>query len=70
VICGAFIAINSALRLGHLGAMLLFALLVSVALACLTQRTRSGGVKYALWSFALFVLVGVGVAWLMYPISR
>ncbi len=68
--CGASIVINSALRLSHLGAMLLFALLVSVALACLTQRTRAGGVKYALWSFALFVLVGVGVAWLMYPISR
>jgi len=62
--------IDSALRLNHLGAMLLFALLVSVALACLTQRATSGGVKYALWSFALFVLVGVGVAWLMYPISR
>jgi hypothetical protein len=70
VICGAFIVIESALRLSHLGAMLLFALLVSVVLACLTQRIRSGGVKYALWSFALFVLVGVGVAWLMYPISR
>jgi hypothetical protein len=70
VICGAFIVIDSALRLSHLGAMLLFALLVSVVLACLTQRIRSGGVKYALWSFALFVLVGVGVAWLMYPISR
>jgi hypothetical protein len=50
--------------------MLLFALLVSLVLACLTQRTSSGGVKYALWSFALFVLIGVGVAWLMYPISR
>jgi len=70
VICGAFIFINSALRLSHLGAMLLFALLISVALACLSQRTRAGGLKYALWSFALFVLIGVGVAWLMYPISR
>ena len=66
----ALIVINSALRLSHFGAMLLFALLVSVVLACLTQRTSSGGVKYALWSFALFVLIGVGVAWLMYPISR
>jgi hypothetical protein len=70
VICSAFIFINSALRLSHLGAMLLFALLVSLALACLSQRTRAGGVKYVLWSFALFVLVGLGVAWLMYPISR
>jgi hypothetical protein len=70
VICGAVMFIASALRLSHLGAMLLFALLVSVALACLSQRTRGGGIKYALWSFALFVLVGLGVAWLMYPISR
>jgi hypothetical protein len=68
--CGAFMLINASLRVSHLGAMLLFALLVSIALACLTERTSSGGIKYALWSFALFVLVGVGVAWLMYPISR
>ncbi len=66
----AFLFIARALHLSHFGAMLLFALLVSLVLACLTQRTSSGGVKYALWSFALFVLVGIGVAWLMYPISR
>jgi hypothetical protein len=66
----ALLFVDSALRLNHLGAMLLFALLVSLALACLSQRTRAGGVKYVLWSFALFVLVGFGVAWLMYPISR
>jgi hypothetical protein len=62
--------INGTLRLNHFGGMLLFALLVSLALACLTQRSGSGGVKYALWSFALFVVVGIGVAWLMYPVSR
>jgi hypothetical protein len=67
---GAFLFSCGALRLSHLSAMLLFAFLVSLALACLTQRTRSGGARYALWSFALFVLIGVGVAWLMYPISR
>lgn len=70
MICSAFIFIASAVRLSHFGAMLLFALLVSLALACLSQRARAGGVKYVLWSFALFVLVGLGVAWLMYPISR
>jgi hypothetical protein len=68
--CGALIVVNRALRISHFGALLLFALLVSLVLACLTQRTSSGGVKYALWSFALFVLIGVGVAWLMYPVSR
>ena len=70
MISSAFMFVTAVLRLGHLGAMLLFAALVSLVLACLTQRTRAGGVKYALWSFALFVLIGVGVAWLMYPISR
>ena len=68
MICSVLIA--TVLRLSHLGAMLLFALLVSVVLACLTKRAESGAVKYALWSFALFVLIGVGVAWLMYPLSR
>ncbi len=68
--CGALLFVASALRLSHLGAMLLFALLVSLVLACLSHRTRAGGLKYALWSFGLFVLVGVGVAWLMYPLSR
>ncbi|MGA7853685.1 MAG: hypothetical protein WCA15_10185 [Candidatus Acidiferrales bacterium] len=50
--------------------MLLFALLVSMALACLTQRTAAGWIKYTLWSLSLFVAIGVGVAWMMYPISR
>ncbi|MGB9008697.1 MAG: hypothetical protein WCC18_08815 [Candidatus Acidiferrales bacterium] len=58
------------LRLNHFGAMLLFALLVSMALACLTQRTAAGWIKYTLWSLSLFVAIGVGVAWMMYPISR
>ncbi len=50
--------------------MLIFAALVSTALGCLTQRTTKDKVKYALWSFVLFVVVGVGIAWLMYPFSR
>jgi hypothetical protein len=62
--------ITDLLRLSHFAAMLLFALLVSIALGCLTQRTASGWLKYTLWSFALFVVIGVGVAWLMCPISR
>jgi hypothetical protein len=58
------------LNLSHFGIMLLFALLVSMALACLTQRTAPNWIKYTLWSFALFVVISVSVAWLMYPISR
>ena len=41
-----------------------------MALACLTQRTTAERVKHALWSFTLFVKIGVGIAWLMYPFSK
>jgi hypothetical protein len=54
----------------HFSAMLLFALLVSIALGCLVRQTTAGRIRYALWSFALFILIGVGFAWLMYPFSR
>ena len=50
--------------------MVLFALLVSVALACLGRQTLTARIKFALWSFALFLVIGVAIAWLMYPLSR
>ncbi len=50
--------------------MLLFAALVSVGVACLLQRSAAERVRHAAITFSLFVLVGVGIAWLMYPISR
>jgi hypothetical protein len=66
----ASFAILRILRFNHFGAILLFALLVSMALACLTQRTATGWIKYTLRSLTLFVVISVGVAWLIYPISR
>ncbi len=50
--------------------MVIFALCVSVAFACLGRMTLARRIKYALWSLALFVVIGVGIAWLMYPFSR
>jgi hypothetical protein len=61
---------NNALPLGHFATMTLFAMLVSVALACLSERTRRSRIKFAVWSFVVFLAVGVGIAWLMYPFSR
>ncbi|HXW62313.1 MAG TPA: hypothetical protein VEJ45_06920 [Candidatus Acidoferrales bacterium] len=58
------------IQLSHFGAMILFALLVSVAFACTGSRTILTRLKYALWCFLLFLAIGVGVAWLMYPLSR
>ena len=56
--------------LSHFWAMILFALFVSMALGCLTRRTMLERIKYAALSFLLFLLFGIGAAWLMYPFSR
>ncbi len=56
--------------LSHFWAMVLFALFVSMALGCLTRRSIPERIKYAAWSFLLFLLIGIGAAWLMYPLSR
>lgn len=57
-------------RLTHFEAMLIFAVLASAAIGMLARRTTSGRLRYALWSFALFILMSIGIAWLMYPFSR
>jgi hypothetical protein len=58
------------LSLSHFWAMVLFALFVSMALGSLARRTIPQRIKYAAWSFLMFLLAGIGVAWLMYPLSR
>ncbi len=58
------------MNLDHFQAMLLFAFVISVAFAFLTKRQLGERLKYALWAFLAFLLVGVAVGWLMYPISR
>jgi hypothetical protein len=61
---------SAPLPLTHFQALLIFALLSSLALAALTRRTPLERLKYAAWSFALFVLIAVGIAWAMYPLSH
>lgn len=56
--------------LSHLQAMLLFALLISVAFGFLSRRKPVERVKYIVWSLFLFLLIGVGIGWAMYPFSR
>lgn len=50
--------------------MLLFAALISIAVASLARRTMKRRIQYALWAFFMFIVVSVGVAWLLYPFSR
>lgn len=58
------------IHLSHFAALLLFAALVSLVIGFLARRGAVRRIRYVLWSFALFVLVSVGIAWLMYPFSR
>ena len=57
-------------RLTHFQSMTLFALLISIAFGFLSRRGISERVKYILWSLFLFLLIGVGIGWAMYPFSR
>jgi hypothetical protein len=58
------------LQLSHFQCFLLFALIISLAFGTLGRRQPLERIKYASWSFAMFVVVGITLAWLMYPFSR
>jgi cytochrome bd-type quinol oxidase subunit 2 len=57
-------------HLTHFQALTLFALLISIAFGFLSRRKISERIKYILWSLFLFLLIGVGIGWAMYPFSR
>jgi cytochrome bd-type quinol oxidase subunit 2 len=59
-----------AFNLSHLQAMLLFAMVISIAFGFLSRRQPLERVKYIVWSLFLFLLIGVGIGWAMYPFSR
>ncbi len=56
--------------LTHFDALLFFALVVSVTFAFLSKRTAMDRLKYTLWAFLAFLLVAIGIGWLMYPFSQ
>ena len=62
--------VGAGFKLSHLQAMLLFALVISMAFGFLSRRKPIERVKYIVWSLLLFLLVGVGIGWAMYPFSR
>ncbi|HTB94100.1 MAG TPA: hypothetical protein VK728_14800 [Candidatus Sulfotelmatobacter sp.] len=59
-----------ALDLTHFQAFLLFAVVISVAFGFLGRRRPKDRAKYILWSLFLFLLVGIGIGWAMFPFSR
>jgi predicted PurR-regulated permease PerM len=56
--------------LGHFQAMVLFAFLLSVVFGFLSRRPLRERLRYIAWSFLLFLVVAIGIGWLMYPFSR
>jgi hypothetical protein len=56
--------------LNHFQAFLFFAAVVSVTFGFLGRRQPRERVKYILWSFLLFLVVGIGIGWAMLPFSR
>jgi hypothetical protein len=56
--------------LTHFQAMVFFALTVSVTFAFLSKQGTAERLKYFLWAFVAFLLVAIGIGWLMYPFSR
>ena len=57
-------------RLSHFQALVLFALVISIAFGFLGRRRPMDRVKYILWTLFLFILIGVGIGWAMYPFSH
>jgi hypothetical protein len=57
-------------RLTHFGALLFFALVVSLTFAFLSKRETAERMKYTAWAFLAFLLVAIGIGWLMYPFSQ
>jgi hypothetical protein len=56
--------------LTHFQALAFFALAVSITFAILSKPGASDRAKYVLWAFLAFLLVAIGIGWLMFPFSQ
>ena len=56
--------------LTHFEALTFFAFVVSVTFAFLSKRGTAERAKYFAWAFLAFLLVAIGIGWVMYPFSR
>lgn len=54
----------------HFETMVVFALAVSAAFALLSKEKMDERIRYAVWAFLAFLVVAIGIGWLMYPFSR
>jgi hypothetical protein len=58
------------INLTHFQALAFFALVVSVTFAFLSKRGASERVQYIVWAFVAFLVVAIGIGWLMYPFTQ
>lgn len=56
--------------INHFQTMVIFALAVSLAFAFLSKQGMSERIRYTIWAFLAFLVVAIGIGWLMYPFSR
>lgn len=57
-------------HLTHFQALLFFAVVISIAFGFLGRRRPKDQIKYILWSLFLFLAVGIGIGWVMFPFSH
>ena len=56
--------------MSHFQALMFFAFVVSVTFSFLSKRSAVERSKYVLWAFLAFLVVAIGIGWLMYPFSK
>lgn len=61
---------NLTWNLTHFESLFFFALVISIAFSFLSKRRIKDRVLYFLWTFTMFLLVGVAIGWAMFPFSR
>lgn len=54
----------------HFGALVFFAAIVSITFAFLSKPTNVERLKYSVLAFLAFMIVAIGIGWLMYPFSQ
>jgi uncharacterized membrane protein len=57
-------------NLTHFGALVFFAAVISITFAFLSKRTNVERLKYSLLAFLAFLVVAIGIGWLMLPFSQ
>ncbi len=58
------------MHLGNFASMTIFALFISIVVAAVGEGNIAARLRHAASSFALLMLISIGVAWLLFPLSR